>query len=162
MVYYGLGFVALLVYSLGVQANYIGKRDPERDYYTLNIPGDDSTTAHHVARSLNVRLEGVVGELKDWYMVSSPKPLYQKRETEDRVLAAFQHYKTLGLSKRDGHWEKVQSIDKQVLRKRTKRGPIPEDVAKAQIKDAQQTLKIADPWFDQQWHLVNTYFLFAP
>ncbi|CAO3653385.1 unnamed protein product [Mucor hiemalis] len=157
MVHFSLTAIALLVASLTVQAKYMGKRDPDRDYYTLNIPTKDGLeTAHHVARSLNVRLEGVVGELDNWYMVSSPKPLLGKRGlTEDKVLSDFQHFKSLHLNKRDGsssHWQNVQSIDKQVLKKRTKRGPIP---VNEEMKDAQKTLGIADPWFDQQWHLIN-------
>ncbi len=37
MVYCGLTTIALLVASLGVQAKYLGKRETDRDYYTLNI-----------------------------------------------------------------------------------------------------------------------------
>lgn len=159
MVHYGLTTITLLVASLCVQAKYLGKREVDRDYYTLNIPNDGLESAQHIARSLNVRLEGPIGELDDWYMVSSPKPAIEKRAEEDQVLSDFHYFKSLHLNKRDGnHWQKAQSIDKQVLKKRTKRGPIPRAPGvNAQVADAQRSLGIADPWFNQQWHLVSLF-----
>lgn len=144
--------IALLVASLGtfVQCKYMGKRDPEREYYTLNIPQDGLESAQHIAHQLNVRFEGSIGELESWYMVSSPKST--KRE-EDVILSSFHHYKSLNLNKREeSAWQKVQSIDKQILKRRTKRGPIPQQDDFAEV---QKTLSLNDPWFEKQWHLVS-------
>lgn len=150
-----LATIAILLASVGtfVQCKYMGKRDPEREYYTLNIPKDGFESAKHIAQELNVRFEGGIGELDNWFMVSSPKTT--KRD-EDLILSNFHHYKSLGLNKRqDSPWQKVQSIDKQVLKRRTKRGPIPptNDVA-----DVQKTLNMTDPWLEKQWHLVSINF----
>lgn len=181
---YGLRSIALLVACIGTfvhaepstNKRYMGKRDPNRDYYTLNIPTEEAESqlsgfksAQYIAHQLGVRLEGNVGELKNWYMVSSEKSTLGKRGLEqDRVLSTFARYKsTSHLNKRDGdghqHWQKVNSIDKQVAKRRTKRGPIPREPVfnvNDEMADAQKTLSIADPWFNQQWHLVSLFYLF--
>ncbi|CEP17954.1 hypothetical protein [Parasitella parasitica] len=147
--------VALLATLTQAQAQkYMGKRDLNRDYYTLNIPDTEGglESAKHIAQKLQVRFEGVVGELDSWFMVSSP----QSFKRDDPVLANFDKLKHLSLAKRDAtshHWHKVKAIEKQALKRRSKRGPIPAD---KQLVDAQKTLSIADPWFPQQWHLINT------
>jgi kexin len=162
MVYYGLTTIALIVASFGTfvanaQADtlrYMGKRDSTRDYYTLHVPDKSFDAAQHVARQLEVRYEGSIGELDTWYMISSPKPVIEKRNINDAILEAFERFKTS--KKRDEnyiHFQKVQGIDKQVLKRRTKkRAPVFEvDI----LADAQKTLNINDPWFNQQWHLVK-------
>ncbi|KAG2200660.1 hypothetical protein INT47_005816 [Mucor saturninus] len=143
--------IAVLVASACtfVQGHYMGKRDPARDYYTLKAPNDGLASAQLVARELNVRFEGPIGELDAWYMVSSPKT--NKRDAEDPILSKFQYYKTT-LRKRDSsHWQNVESIDKQVLKRRTKRGPIPQPP----LAEVQKTLNMNDPWLEKQWHLIN-------
>lgn len=147
--------IALLVASFGtfVQGKYMGKRDPEREYYTLNIPQDGPESAQHIAHQLNARYEGSIGELDSWYMLSSPKS--KKRESEDVILSEFNRYRNLDLTKRqESPWHKVQSIDKQVLKKRTKRGPIPPQDLFTKV---QKSLGLNDPWFERQWHLVNIF-----
>ncbi|RCH78433.1 pheromone processing endoprotease, partial [Rhizopus stolonifer] len=149
MVYYGLATIALwLTISSFTQAQtYMGRRDLDRDYYTLHI--DNKESAKHIAQQLGVRYEGNVGELDAWHMFSTLKT---KRDAEDTVLVEFERQKT-ALDKRDDmHWKHAHSLTKQVLKKREKRGPIPVDQVFA---DAQASLKIKDPWFTKQWHLIN-------
>ncbi|KAI8079316.1 peptidase S8/S53 domain-containing protein [Thamnidium elegans] len=146
--------IALLVATFGtfVQGKYMGKRDPNREYYTLKIPQEDGAkSAQHIAHELNARFEGSIGELDSWYMLSSPKS--KKRQQEDAILSQFYRHKNLALNKREeSPWHKVESIDKQVLKKRVKRGPIPpQDL----FTDAQKSLGMGDPWFEKQWHLIN-------
>lgn len=145
--------IALLVASACtfVQGHYMGKKDPERDYYTLKIPQDGLASAHHVAQALNVRFEGPIGELDSWYMVSSPKS--KKRQEEDAILSSFHRFKNSHITKRSSPWQNVQSIDKQVLKRRTKRGPIPPP--EEEFVQIQRTLNMNDPWLEKQWHLVR-------
>ncbi|ORZ11236.1 peptidase S8/S53 domain-containing protein [Absidia repens] len=150
-----LYFWVTLAYLLAlVQATTaIIKRDPSRQYYTLHFPQghlDDATHHHakHIARSLETRYEGPVGELKTWFVVSSPMTAVMKRSTttkDDDPISDI--------------WSKVQRIDKQVLKKRSKRAVIPRapvlDSGKLVFEDAQKSLGIKDPGFTEQWHLVN-------
>jgi kexin len=159
MVHYGLSAVIALVLAstLAEAQRYMGKREADRDYYTLNIPEGDKTSAQAIAQQLGVRFEGNVGELDTWYMLSSAQQ-FQKRDGQDNILKQFHHLKSLGLQKRDGHWHKAKSLEKQVLKRRTKRGPIPRAPVpkpKDLVADAQKVLKIEDPWFTKQWHLVS-------
>lgn len=143
---------ALMTALVLVQAKYIGKRSPERDYYILHVPRGKRAAAEQMAQQLHVRFEGEVGELSTYYMVSSPKIVNQKRDEEDRVIAAFE--RLLNSRKRDGQlWTDIKSIEKQIPRKRVKRGPIftPNEI----ITDAQKSLGIEDPLFNKQWHLIN-------
>lgn len=155
--FFSLTAVALFVTFTQIQAQrYMGKRDLNRDYYTLNIPNteDGIESAKHIAQQLQVRFEGSVGELDSWFMVSSPQSL----KRDDPVLANFDKLKYLSLLKRDAtsqHWKNVKLIEKQALKRRIKRGPIPTN---KQLIDAQKTLNIKDPWFPQQWHLVIFFF----
>lgn len=148
--------IAVLVASACtfVHGHYMGKRDPTRDYYTLKAPSDGLASAQLVARELNVRFEGPIGELDAWYMVSSPKT--NKRDAEDPILSKFQYYKNSFRKRDSSHWQNVESIDKQVLKKRTKRGPIPPPP----LEEVQKTLNMNDPWLEKQWHLVSLVFFF--
>lgn len=163
MVCYSLS-VAIGIVIASTLANaerYMGKRDADRDYYTLNIPEGDRASAQAIAEQLGVRFEGNVGELDTWYMLSSTQQQQhvQKRNEEDRILKQFHHMKSRGLMKRDGYWHKAKSLEKQVLKRRVKRGPIPrapvpkpEDVLTA----TQKELDMQDPWLSRQWHLVSS------
>lgn len=140
-----------------VQARYLGKRESNRDYYTLHLPQGELEAVQQIAQQLGVRLEGQVGELDTYYMVSSLKSPFQKRDEEDRVLTDFDKYKRLSASKwkRDEQvWTKVQSIEKQIPKRRVKRGPIPPLTPKEIAIETRKALNIKDPLFDKQWHLV--------
>lgn len=155
------GWVSLVAVATAwmssIQAKtYIGKRDLDRDYYTLYVPTEAS--AQYIANKLQVRYEGQVGELENWYMLSSPKAKKTKRtkdsNDEDKVLSDFKHYKESFLMKRQDeslgrHWQQAKELNKQELKKRTKRAPVTTLVEKTQ-----RELDIKDPWFFQQWHLV--------
>ncbi|KAG1055917.1 hypothetical protein G6F43_002155 [Rhizopus delemar] len=141
-----------------VQARYLGKRESNRDYYTLHLPQGELEAVQQIAQQLGVRLEGQVGELDTYYMVSSLKSPFQKRDEEDRVLTDFDKYKRLSASKwkRDEQvWTKVQSIEKQIPKRRVKRGPIPPLTPKEIVIETREELNIKDPLFDKQWHLIN-------
>ncbi|CEG80867.1 Putative Proprotein convertase PC7 (Fragment) [Rhizopus microsporus] len=141
-------------------AKYIGKREPNREYYTLHVPQGESEAAEQIAQQLDVRFEGQVGELDTYYMVSAPREAIQKRDGQDGIVTKFhqykQYYESLSLSKRQEQaWAKVQSIDKQIPKRRVKRGPLPILTPKERVVDAQVSLGIKDPLFDKQWHLIN-------
>ncbi|KAI9305889.1 peptidase S8/S53 domain-containing protein [Cunninghamella echinulata] len=160
------------IYITAIQANII-KRDSSRDYYTLHFPQgkqDDSThqAAKAIAHQLNTRYEGQVGELKTYFVVSQTKKSTIKNnkraihnQDDDQVVQLFDTFKKRSLTKRsiNDEWSKVETIKKQVLKKRTRRAVIPRapilTSGKMILEDAQKTLKIADPGFSRQWHLVN-------
>ncbi|CAO3594041.1 unnamed protein product [Absidia cylindrospora] len=170
-------YLAILVYIVLVQAAII-KRDPSRQYYTLHFPQghlDDATHqyARDIAHSLGTQYEGQAGELKTYFVVSSTtenSPLEKQSttssgdDTDNPIVASFHQQKHQALAKRwgDTHtllWSKVQRIDKQKLKKRSKRAVIPPapvlNAGKLVLEDAQASLGIMDPGFTKQWHLVN-------
>ncbi|KAG1415661.1 hypothetical protein G6F58_006378 [Rhizopus delemar] len=137
-----------------IQAKYIGKREADRDYYTLHVPQGESAVAIQMAQQLGVRFEGQVGELSTYYMVSSPKKILQKRD-EDPVIAKYNQLLSSNWKRDEQPWAKVKSIEKQIPKRRVKRGPIPILTPKERVVDAQQSLGIQDPLFNKQWHLIN-------
>ncbi|KAI8328486.1 peptidase S8/S53 domain-containing protein [Chlamydoabsidia padenii] len=171
-----LYFSATLIYFVWVASAAIIKRDPSRQYYTLHFPqghSEDDTQQHaqQIASSLGTRYEGPVGELKTYFVVSSFSPTITERsvytsssDQVDPVLASFEHQKKNHvLSKRDPAksvaWSKVQRIDKQILKRRSKRAVIPRapilNSGKLVLEDAKTSLGIKDPGFTDQWHLIN-------
>ncbi|KAI8337628.1 peptidase S8/S53 domain-containing protein [Chlamydoabsidia padenii] len=161
MYFYTLSLI-LLQLVLVTQAGII-KRDPSRQYYTLHFPQgqtDDNTQQHAqiIARSIGTRYEGQAGELQTYHVVSSPSSHLKRSLGVDPVVASFeQQHKNAhsnGVHKRGLlPWFKVQRIDKQVLRKRSKRSP--PAFGKLVLEDAQSSLAIHDPGFMKQWHLIN-------
>ncbi|ORZ03174.1 peptidase S8/S53 domain-containing protein [Syncephalastrum racemosum] len=148
------------------------KRESGRRYYTLHIPknyndNDGHDAAQHVANSLRVRLEGNVGELKNYYLVSAAADDTQmhKRDDTDPIIEAFHAHKRRHLTARSvdaTYWNQVERIDPQIPRQRHKRVPLRREPpfsdllhGKAAMEDAQKTLGINDPGFPKQWHLVN-------
>ncbi|KAI7849032.1 peptidase S8/S53 domain-containing protein [Circinella umbellata] len=162
-------WVWLAIVTNVVSATNIIKRLPDRHYYTLHVPEVDHDThiaAQHVATSLGGQFEGMVGELKTYYMMSVPKSSLNKRsqgDDTDPIVTAFQARKRF--DKRDENqrlWDRVQRLDSQVPRQRTKRAALPREppfteISKGQaiMEDAQRVLDIKDPGFPRQWHLVN-------
>ncbi|KAI8973037.1 peptidase S8/S53 domain-containing protein [Pilobolus umbonatus] len=140
--------VLLLSCSL-IDCHYTGKRDPGRDYYTIHVPDGDEQVAAQISHDLGTQFEGRVGEIDTYYMLSAP----QSRKRDDPVLSLFHEYQHKTLSKRDSLWSRVKTIDKQVPKKRVKRGPIP---PKDKVDLTAETLGIKDPMFREQWHLINT------
>ncbi|KAI9322267.1 peptidase S8/S53 domain-containing protein [Dichotomocladium elegans] len=172
-----LRLAGLLALALGsvIDAAQPIKRSPDRRYYTLYIPSSKESIAIQVADALGVRLEGTVGELTTYYMVSTPGDAYlHKRglDETDPVVATFNARKQHRLAKRDDNsseafWDHVHRLDPQVPKKRVKRSVLPEHLSKREppfvepnpakltFEDAQETLGIHDPGFLNQWHLVN-------
>lgn len=152
----------LLYFTWVIHAATVIKRDPSRHYYTLHFPQPDESTPHHaqvIAQALDTRYEGRVGELMTYYLVSSPLSTKRSLDTSDRVLASFEQQKKNTDSKVDKRlvhpWSMVQRIDKQVLRRRSRRAVIPSSEGKLALEAAQSSLGIHDPGFIKQWHLVN-------
>ncbi|KAG0164189.1 pheromone processing endoprotease [Apophysomyces sp. BC1034] len=143
-----------------IGATNVIKRDPNRQYYTLHFPRghlDDTSAeaASIIADTLGARYEGPVGELKTYFVVSRPLSLLERRE-EDEMLVAFEEHKHRNQAKRDLTWAKVERMDKQIPRQRTKRAPVQEPHDnKLALKEAQRLFHIEDPGFSQQWHLIN-------
>lgn len=174
-------FFLLVTLTLLANASNIVKREPGRRYYTLHVPqaqDDSADAARHVATTLGARFEGNVGELKTYFMMSVPEnEILQKRDDEDPILISFQRHKEerQRIAKRDNDpFEMVHRIDRQVPRKRFKRGvmmPPPRHLVEREppfaeinqgmvaLARAQQTLGIQDPGFPRQWHLVYTDWL---
>lgn len=166
-----LYFSATLICLAWVASAAIIKRDPSRQYYTLHFPHDEAATQQHakkIASSLGTRYEGPVGELKTYFLVSSELPALVKRSSSsdqvDPVLASFEQQKKNGtLFKRSvddsAAWSKVQRIDKQILKQRSKRAVLPRapilSSGKLVLEDAKASLGIKDPGFTNQWHLVR-------
>lgn len=151
MVYISLTKIALFITALNGLSNaqtYIGKRELDRDYYTINTEnGKDS--AEFIANKLGARFEGNVGELDHWYMLSKPKHI-------ENLVSDFEYHKSRSIYKRDeDHWHQVKAFDKQVLKKRTKRAPLFITNGTQILQDAQKEFKIKDPLFPKQWHLVK-------
>ncbi|KAF7726576.1 pheromone processing endoprotease [Apophysomyces ossiformis] len=148
-----------VVLATTISATNIIKRDPNRHYYTLHFPRghlDDSTAeaASVIAETLGARYEGTVGELKTYFMISTSADRVEPRG-EDAMLTAFEEHKQRNLAKRDVTWSKVGRMEKQVLRQRVKRAPVPRPQdGKLVLKDVQKALYIEDPGFAKQWHLV--------
>ncbi|CAG8549100.1 10230_t:CDS:2, partial [Paraglomus brasilianum] len=130
---------------------------------------DDSfVTPQEIASLLDIEWEGQIGELVDHHLFSSFKQINEfpsKRSVEyDRVLDRFntlkqkRSYALNGLSRRDQSViDSIVAIDKQVLRKRHKRWPIPPPVPKPSEDEKTEfsLLGIEDPGFVNQWHLHN-------
>ncbi|KAI8967014.1 peptidase S8/S53 domain-containing protein [Mycotypha africana] len=130
--------------------------------------------AEHIIQRLGGRFEGRIGELDHWFMMSTPQqqqsnnPMEKRaslmeeeeeeEEEEDFIVKQFKTLKRRSLRKRGDEddsrfWKEANRLDKQILKKRIKRLPI--IPANETLKDAQTALKIKDPWFPKQWHLIN-------
>ncbi|KAI9272524.1 peptidase S8/S53 domain-containing protein [Sporodiniella umbellata] len=151
-----LTLVSLFGLMSSSQGYVNGKRELQREYYTIHVPQGEWKVAEHVAHQLQVRLEGKVGELDSYFMISVPKENLENRDGLDRVLNGFEHYKSLSSHKRDdSNWSKVTAIEKQIPKRRVKRGPIPVNAAHEVYLDIRESLDLKDPLFDKQWHLIN-------
>ncbi|KAF2403975.1 hypothetical protein EJ06DRAFT_301304 [Trichodelitschia bisporula] len=130
------------------------------DYYALHL--DSSTSPQEIADYLNLEHDGQVGDLPDHHIFKAPK------HAEDIVQDAIQDLKRRRRRKRDLEPHVLDSIkydQKQVLRKRlVKRSVIPhlEERARSGVEAKEERaavakeLSIADPIFDEQWHIYNT------
>ena len=141
----------------------------ENDYFTLHLRSEQSP--EDVARALNLRNEGQVGELKDHYMFSAKRGTHNA----ESLLSDL----NMKRRKRDVLPEGLDGVlwhTKSKLKKRhVKRLPpplparadnvIPGPAAAGPISNAEATTKklevatklgITDPIWNDQWHLYNT------
>ncbi|KAF7311443.1 PHOMO B domain-containing protein [Mycena kentingensis (nom. inval.)] len=103
-----------------------------------------------VSRELGVEIVGRAGELPNHWLVRAPK-LSARDDVEgrDHVLE-----RRAGL-RRDGGGTEIKYLARQTLRQRVKRAPIPQEDENTRAAVVAQRLGIADPLFDQQWHILN-------
>jgi kexin len=142
-------------------------------YYVIEHTSHSSLASlADVLQSLGVELAEQAGELKNHWLVRTPKEphsLSRREEHQDKVLRRFQQLKTRAsspLSMRSGEADharrivsSVKYLSRQELRKRVKRAPPPIRPEEMTLSRAVATrLGIQDPLFDQQWHLVNNEF----
>ncbi|CAG8471703.1 9667_t:CDS:2 [Cetraspora pellucida] len=145
------------------------KRNYEKyHYYIIEVIDDSFATPKDVEQLLGVQYEGQVGVLDNYHIFSFQKNLAarsdsESEETHDRVLARYEQLKNLRRSNSSSKKRSMQiidsilSVDKQVLRKRHKRAPppIPSPKNETGLVTIADSLGIADPGFEYQWHLLN-------
>ncbi|CAO3683575.1 unnamed protein product [Rhizopus stolonifer] len=132
-----LGFVSCTLY----------KRDYAlRNYYTLRTtaPNDIDQIITH----LDVRFEGKVGELENYYWISVPK-----ERDGNHLSRLLKKLKKRGLTT-------IQDIQPQIPSRRIVKRSVPDTVLQQELllyqQDTKKRLSISDPGFDRQWHLINT------
>jgi kexin len=150
---------SILLFILPLITSKLIKRDYENKvYYALQIeeaglPFEE--TARMVAKELNMKLEGQVGELQDHFMMYTNKNKLQSRD----LGAEFDTHAKI-------RWSEEQVPQKRLYTRNAVEGPkvnlarIPKIVAAAE-RDPNVTLiaaklGITDPGFKNQWHLVDT------
>ncbi|KAJ0288022.1 hypothetical protein COL940_002163 [Colletotrichum noveboracense] len=154
---------AVLLGLLGLAAGASVRNYETNDYYVLEL--DSSTTPDQVAGRLGLRHEGSLGGLDSHHIFSA------RKESQDIVKPALQarRMRRRGLGGSDP-LDGVRLAQKQQLRKPwEKRVPPrlhgPKNFARQeqadpgmveQMNKIMQTLNIADPIFNEQWHLLNT------
>ncbi|KAK5663688.1 hypothetical protein OQA88_4119 [Cercophora sp. LCS_1] len=154
-----LGLTALTTASNSI----LPRNFDANDYYVLEL--DAQTSPAEVARSLNLSYEGPLGELQGHHVFIAKKSEHDvvKRELKERR----RRKRSLG----ERHvLDGVRFSEKQKLRAPWEKriipprlGPLPHSRASGQpvesaVKKQQHvatTLGIADPIFNQQWHLFN-------
>lgn len=169
-------FLWKLALAANVAAVFAHPRHPlKREYDTHNyyvVEHDVSAGASiaDVARQLGVEVVEQLGELRDFWVVRSPKQDLETRgDSYDPVLEAYSSLRDVvtgdGLSARSEEefefskrvYHSIPHLELQTLEHREKRAPPP---IKPPPKSAAVKLKygIEDPWFPMQWHLANDDF----
>lgn len=175
-----IGLLAL-VFPLICSATNLHRRNHDtHEYYALQLHPDASPS--QVAIALGLEYEGKLGELPDHHTFSSPK---DREHGADEVLDGLRQRRkkrdtSTGVSELDGIlWHQKQK-PKPRMQKRNTIPPnparaekpnvpsiVPAQPPKASVEPAQQAvidlrtkvareLSIADPIFNEQWHLINT------
>lgn len=128
------------------------KRDYDtHDYFVIHHNPLHGHSPEESADALGVELVERVGELKDHYLVRSPKfedTGLARRDTQGSVVASFGQLKRR--SDRISH--SIRSLHPQTPRQRVKRAPIP---AFPVLDDVVSELGIHDPILSDQWHIIN-------
>ncbi|KAL4811293.1 peptidase S8/S53 domain-containing protein [Aspergillus unguis] len=167
---YGVA-VALGLFSATTASLHSRRSFETRDYFALHL--DASTSPSDIAQRLGARHEGQVGQLDGHHTFSLPR---ENGDDLNALLQDLQDKRKLRrrdpgiLDKKDEGlagilWSQKLAPPKQRLVKRTPPSEQfsrdlssdEEDVEAAQARSQLvSTLGIADPIFDEQWHLFNT------
>ncbi|KAF2426497.1 hypothetical protein EJ08DRAFT_373680 [Tothia fuscella] len=159
--------IGALVSAVSISASYnLPPRDHDNyDYHVLHL--DSSSTPADLAKHFGFRYDGPLGPLDDHHIFRAAK------QNNDIVEDSIQELRRRRRRKRGVDLEPhiLDSIllnQKQKLSKRlVKRGLIPRSNIRARADDANEdiikeraevakSLSIADPIFNEQWHLYNT------
>ncbi|THH29587.1 hypothetical protein EUX98_g4596 [Antrodiella citrinella] len=165
---------ALLLHDQVLAARPAKRHYTTHDYYVIeHVPTAAGASLAEVARSLGVEVVEQAGELRDHWLVRSPKPPLQqltaRGEPQDRVLRAFEDLQSRASSSLYSRSEEVEHsrrvihsvkyLERQELRQRVKRAPPPipgPDAVGLETSEAvAMRMRILDPEFTNQWHLVN-------
>ncbi|OBZ89575.1 Protease KEX1 [Choanephora cucurbitarum] len=171
----------LLAYIICVYSSAISKRDyTKRSYYTIRtVYPNDIQAVEEVARHLGATVEGQVGELKHYYLIStsiSDPPIHEQFELYKRsqpLVDQIQHQiPSQRLFKRapppviENTAEEIvandQILDSPVIENTQEEYqlngetiPLPSLDEVGGFQKLRNVLNIQDPGFDYQWHLVN-------
>ncbi|GJC88351.1 kexin [Colletotrichum liriopes] len=139
-------------------------RNYERnDYYVLEL--DSRSSPDQIAERLGLRHEGTLGSLDGHHLFSARKvahdivkPALQERKLRKRSMGGFDVLDSVLLAQK-------QQLRKPMEKRVPPRPHGPSNFARqeqpdskmvAQMNDLMKTLGIADPIFNEQWHLLNT------
>ena len=157
-----------LLFSVAASSALANPRDfKSHDYFALHL--DTMASPQEIARSIGARLEGPIGQLPDHYTFSTPKE--RSIQVEADLCDLRRRRRKRGIE----HGSGVLWYEKQRLRPRlVKRipppppprqgpppagAPQPDPVAVEALDNVATTLKIKDPIFKEQWHILNTFQL---
>nr|CAG8554312.1 7503_t:CDS:2 [Entrophospora candida] len=142
----------------------IRKRDyDKRFYYAIEVENDSIVTPKVLENLLDVKHEGIIGELDNYHLFSSAKEdvvigvddtSNKLKEIRKRSMESSSMINKRSLEVVDG----ILTVDKQILRKRHKRVPLPpknNNLDELDPEDIGISLGISDPGFKYQWHLIN-------
>lgn len=170
---------ALLLQHTAVAAIPAKRSYDTHHYYVIeHVPHVTHASLDDILKTLDVELVEQAGELKDHWLVRTPKhinDLTTRSESQDRVLDKFESLRVraessfLKRSPDTDHARRIVSavkyLSRQDLQQRHKRAPPPirpgDDSSHPEnsLSRAVATrLGIQDPLFPQQWHLVNDEF----
>jgi kexin len=134
------------------------------DYFAIHL--DPTASPGEVARSINAQLEGPIGQLPDHYTFSTPKQ--RSVHVENAIVDLRRKRRKRGLEDGSGIlWFQKQRLRPRLV-KRIPPPPVPRqapppvatprpDPAAVKMLDGiAETLKIRDPIFKDQWHILNT------
>lgn len=147
------------------------------NYYVVEHKSQhlDDASLDDAAAALGVELVEPAGEIPNHWIVRRPKDIHalysRSDDTVDPVLQKYQQLKQLAethvVARSDSTHnarrvvDSVPFLEKQTLRRRSKRAPPPirpgdeEPPSPTSARGIAARLKIQDPLFPDQWHLVN-------
>jgi kexin len=165
------GLIVALLLNSALAARSAKRFYDTHDYYVLEHDPSAAASLAECAEALGVEIVEQAGELLNHWLVRTSKPPLSARDSEDRVLRAFDIIRSLAnspLNTRTDHIYRskrvassVRYLSRQTLRQRIKRAPPPirpEDSDAPSAEDFARQQSIVDPEFTKQWHLINNDF----